>query len=53
MLTQTLTSIGQQMPQPGQEAAGGSQPAPKGQPSPPKEKGQAGGPTTMAVTGAN
>ncbi len=53
MLTQTLTSIGQQMPQPGQEAAGGSQPAPKGQPSPPKDKGQAGGPTTMAVTGAN
>ena len=52
MLTQTLTSMGQQMPQPDQQN-GGSAPAPKGQPSPPKESGKPGGPTTMAITGAN
>jgi hypothetical protein len=53
MLTQTLTSIGQQMPQPDQQNAGGSQPAPKGQPSPPKNQGGAGGQTTMPIAGAN
>jgi hypothetical protein len=53
MLTQTLTSIGQQMPPPDQQNAGGSQPAPKGQPSPPKDSKAPGGPATMSITGAS
>jgi hypothetical protein len=52
-MTQTLMGIGAQqpMPQPGQQQ--GSQPAPKGQPSPPKQGGQPAGQSTMPISGAN
>ncbi len=52
-MTQTLMGIGAQMPmpQPGQQE--GSQPAPKGQPSPPKQQGQPAGQSTMPISGAN